>query len=1415
MGIIRDTNEDNKKNRIGELSDSVQKGDFQLVSPQPQIPVSPTSDATVPVTPEMEVEQQANQEAVSGSLEVMPDAVEQSVEELADPNAGLEPSEPEQMPFGATATKEQTQQDAENVPNVLDSFPTLNEAAQGLGSQVGSFTDPSSGMPMMETIPVRYEIFDTQKALREDAAARQFIRYRTPQEVKTDLRDWAMRMMQSPALVSPGQPNLNSRRNILESSGVMGLLGRLYNFVTDNDASDFDKKSTYINPVAGYQGFIEQFNQDAEEKGLLGAVGGAVTSLIPRAMAGQWGEFGTGVLPGIFYALSLPQNIVVGGITDVHNLMTGNSDPKSDLPNFLQAAINGKDLSFSERTSASKPLSVRGGNSGGEIETITELKNRSWIYNANPIITPLLAAGDKIRDIVVGEDRDTLPAIPESYANAFEFITGLTLDVVTDPASIFATGRNVVKVLDDVPVNQIISTPGGALDLPTPQARQGLPPGQTSPPSGLASPVTPSVVPDVLGGDVVDQGARRGLNDVTIDVEGRPVVEPPPTPQPTLGGENVQAVTPDILGGEIVQQGARQGLGDTTVDIPTQPFDDAIIKRSERDLLPGNPEVKSDEFIGYLLSNEKASPAQLEEAIGRSLTPPSLLAPPTQPVAGLLPPAVKPDILPGTTTDTYMKYISDTFSVESNNALRSQSLLRPLQRRTNQELTELAKAQGLVLDESTDIVSMRRLAIASGQDASVRYQPALPYAPEVPRLPGVNAYLDNLANSVIDSPTLSTTIDAYQRLILPSDLVAKSDEGMQLTAELLRNRQVFESVGNESAYLSSVYDAQKTQMADNLVFLDDLPDVGRRSVDESILDDFDDEDFLDALDESTFLDDALDELEGRPAPTVESTFDFLDESETFADEEYTQMMRQLQEARSRNEEGGLKLKPRGSNEVIRVHPRGIEETADGRFYAQTADFILGEDGEFKIPGITDEKLGIIYSGDKLALSLDAFGNEYIEVSFEVNGATQRQYAQTPLVEVISELKEASKAFKEHLQNPANYHIYSTHADSADDAEYFMKIKTYIRQGFNVYDFSEVPVNSKYDFYSFSPEELESYRVKDKSPKELANFLIDNINAALLLDNRQGLQGKMPKPELVKRYYHGTKVQGLDLTKADPLIGASRSEIGTVLHFADDSNVGNLYADAIPSRNQIPGKELAEEGHLFETVIEPANSLNPNEAIPEAARSMIKKIAEGLVDDKLAKRIDKLSKRNDISLVEFYDKVNDLLKENFPEFPEEIATQIQRRVSTALKTAGYDSIAADSKHIGVLDPAIIKQVNEVQRPPSSFADMPKDPNIKAAYSKYVGDELTASLYPKSKFAEVVSAESRINYEKEVLVDTAQRVEQADNVSRTMAVELVQQERELRKAALDETILDEARKTQRYDAQNQTQIEHMSSPERGIC
>lgn len=1122
-----------------------------------------------------------------------------------------------------------------SAPN-FDLMPTVNEvflqnqqqALEELTNKLGNV--PGTFVINGDVQPTLHEITET----RGDLFRRDFdyIFPQTGEEIQKQLvkeqytPEWGG--VEYDPLGVPG----GSSTDQIKKRGLVGLLNQVGNFTLGEKPPEGDK-----NEFAPFRGF-RQLGKDIVENPL--EYGWKAIFALPVGMAGgQYGEMGSGLLGSAFYNISLAQNAVVGAASSIYNRVNG----KKDI-NIFQG-VQGGDFSFTTQSSEDKPLSFVGTKENPQ--TYDALKKRSllWqhplfsgsqlgsgIVKDAPKIPGVLDVAEAFTNVFQREEnKGKIPFIeklPNRSVQTVEFINGLIADAVTDPldtiTGLFQRAAKNVDVIKEgsEPVRRLLGGTDGVPQLP------GIRPDVPLLPSVEDADLVkrtrilqgdielPSVVPETVqrqlpsnAEQTIDVQAREVTPDDTIVRQSDetapdqqlPDFEPvddatPPTPIEDMPERSLELDDYELLEPENTTKVGFYAMPKDSPDFAFEYLDEPVRPQ----LLPENQQLS----LESALDSPSATVGQLEELLGKSIEPPQpsmrstvidralSSADASSRVIGLLPPA--------NTSDDILKQIIDPNS-EVSRLLSKYAVnleeFNPITRRTNSQLTS-------DIGLNRDPLSNRRLALSvPGSKELVNYKPSS----QLPRVEYqetfTTKFLDNSLDEIIDNPNTIPDVINAQKEILPSNQRVFTREGQESLVRTLRNEQLFETFAKESEELKARFVRQSDNLEKSIDALDNLPDIGRRSIDDPL-------------------------LTGVP----------------------NKPFKQVRRTRS-----------------------GVSE----------------------IP-------------------------------------YQRQPA---------------------------------------------------------------------EFY------------------ELDEFDLDDATRALAAEiNNQKL-------------FHGTKtVISADFSNIDPILGSSRSEIGTVIHVSNDSSISSIYAEASPNRNSPPvignnPRKIVDGGLIYEIqpqVQNPRLVSDPLDEIDvEVLKEAIKKTGT-LEDARISARLARIPKKGR-SYEDVINRIDEVLFEEFREFPEELALDIQRSITNDVRNVlGVDALVKRGKD-GYLQIGFTgvpgRQSSLSTKTPTDLGlfvgDVPQTPIQRQAYMKYLGDKTTAGLYPDSKFSQVNELESLIKYQTEELNLTSMRSENVKKVAKITVDELLEQEQQLKQISDLEYRKSREAKEVQWKSQNDRVVKSFNSVEKGIC
>lgn len=215
-------------------------------------------------------------------------------------------------------------------------------------------------------------------------------------------------------------------------------------------------------------------------------------------------------------------------------------------------------------------------------------------------------------------------------------------------------------------------------------------------------------------------------------------------------------------------------------------------------------------------------------------------------------------------------------------------------------------------------------------------------------------------------------------------------------------------------------------------------------------------------------------------------------------------------------------------------------------------------------------------------------------------------------------------------------------------------------------------------------------------------------------------------------YHGTRVDNLSLENADPLLGASRSELGVGHYFTTNKNEASRYAIADSAANlpSIEGRNIGQP-RVIEAYIDDAKLISatvPN-ALPAA---LAEQVAQSFPELKGA--FGKFE-----SVVSVYDKASAILD-------EPTAREFQRHMAKAYVEKGVDGVRTVNT-VAIYNPAMIAQ--------GTTELLDDSGSIIRAKSARTRMETSAVRETDSQFSKAAAADARVS-------ETAQNVEELQTI-----------------------------------------------------
>ncbi|UOL49077.1 peptidoglycan hydrolase [Leptolyngbya phage Lbo240-yong1] len=232
-------------------------------------------------------------------------------------------------------------------------------------------------------------------------------------------------------------------------------------------------------------------------------------------------------------------------------------------------------------------------------------------------------------------------------------------------------------------------------------------------------------------------------------------------------------------------------------------------------------------------------------------------------------------------------------------------------------------------------------------------------------------------------------------------------------------------------------------------------------------------------------------------------------------------------------------------------------------------------------------------------------------------------------------------------------------------------------------------------------------------------------------------------------WHGTRVEGLNLSAADPVEGAARSELGTGHYLSTNPDIARTAAQAISAENlpSVDGRVIGTPTTIV-TNIEPnarlIDAMQPNQGVVQVAEVVSRNFPQ-LAGDFTPGRA--------MTLVEVYDTASRQLD-------EADALQFQRTMAKTLRDSGYDG-AMVGDTVAIYNPGVIRQgASEIMA--DSEGVIPK----LAARA-----DLEAAA-PPSEFSRAASADAEMRLAAQVKHEAQRLADEvsAQNLEATDAVKL---------------------------------------------
>lgn len=633
------------------------------------------------------------------------------------------------------------------------------------------------------------------------------------------------------------RPSLNSMRDVEDNTvGLFGSYWRNFAKAAVGFGEDDERFPGYQNPetpgtefapARGIRLWWDNFTENP-----LGTLGSMVVSPgSPFLTGAKFGDYPGGLIGALTYSFDMIQNIPMAIATDIHRMSTGEFDEGEDTS--VMQALRGRDYNFSspqDPEDNDKPFSVL--NLHDEAPTTwKEVRERSWIWRFPGGIVTYPGEwlfGEELPDIF--QDKKRLFQINE-------FIAGIGLDIAVgggldNLARAGVNWRRIqgidnVRRVDDAAKRAVSSEIDPVTGMPVdPNDADNLWNA-----TRRAAQATDEPIDEVTGlsrrvpGMITQSGeqARAGarLEDLTVDA--------PPSLSQLRKGEvplrrfafSKQDTVFDTVTDKNVVDAPDITYGFTKGDPIFRTADDLEIEQVAKTPTGIIEEATSQQIKTNVPARQAVDDAvTLPHAV--EIEPPKYDFPSTRIDADGTTRLLTPlNDVP--TNPLEFKYLdADDFDAV---------------RRSNSELTELARSQSLVPPSREVPLSSTRLSHLNDLNDGLlsrygrRLDDVIYQVPETtPEVHRALRISDDFADNVLNAPVIKSDTIKYQRALLPSELHGATGNTLRRVSALAKTANVYDNLASETAELAVKLSQEKQILNEAIQRLDDIPDVGRRTL---------------------------------------------------------------------------------------------------------------------------------------------------------------------------------------------------------------------------------------------------------------------------------------------------------------------------------------------------------------------------------------------------------------------------------------------------------------------------------------------------------------------------------------------------------------------------------------------------------
>jgi len=313
------------------------------------------------------------------------------------------------------------------------------------------------------------------------------------------------------------------------------------------------------------------------------------------------------------------------------------------------------------------------------------------------------------------------------------------------------------------------------------------------------------------------------------------------------------------------------------------------------------------------------------------------------------------------------------------------------------------------------------------------------------------------------------------------------------------------------------------------------------------------------------------------------------------------------------------------------------------------------------------------------------------------------------------------------------------------------------------------------------------------------------------------------------WYHGTKVDNVDLSAIDPRRGGARGENGPAIYFTNQPDVAEDFAKATPNDN-LPYRddfvEVSEVGTVHEVKMNIRNPLDGNEVPTNRIRDIFIEAAQKTdvfdeIVDAYARKLRKnTTPQKALKLKDYWNAFGETIQdyrekeffEDSPVLPERALLKWQREVNRGLIEQGYDAVAtrigAGGEFVlAALVPDVVRTT--LAKTPVGTGDLVEQATARVNATSYI-----AEVFPDSITAKVDFREATVKAQKRIQEQLEEQLETVQAEATRLADHSAQVENKLRKQARTQQV-DQRRANERKALADDAKVYNENTKEPDPC